>query len=109
MSSLQLINTKLEAYKLIHDPIHLLILLYSKYSDIEEDKQFLYINQLIFDKQTHYNLIFKEIKYLNFIKEFVKRFYFMKESLNRIPKLSDYYKNYNYFFCRSIFRNIKIC
>ena len=109
MSSLQLINTKLEEYKLIHDPIHLLILLYSKYSDIEEDKQFLYINQLIFDKPTHYNLIFKEIKYLNFIKEFVKRFYFMKESLNRIPKLSDYYKNYHNFFCRPIFRNFQIC
>ncbi len=109
MSSLQLINTKLEAYKLIHDPIHLLILLYSKYGDIEEDKQFLYINQLIFDKPTHYNLIFKEIKYLNFLKEFVKRFYYMKESLNRIPKLSDYYKNYHNFFCRPIFRNFKIC
>ena len=31
------VNTKLIAYKLIHDPIKLLSLLYSKYNDIEED------------------------------------------------------------------------
>ncbi len=44
MSSLKSVNTKLEAYKLIHDPVRLLCLLYSKYGDIEEDQNFLYIN-----------------------------------------------------------------
>ena len=41
------VNTKLKAYKLIHDPVILLNLLFSKYGDIEEDYELLYINQLV--------------------------------------------------------------
>ena len=39
MNSLEIesVNTKLEAYKLIHDPTRLFNLLYSKYGDIEDD------------------------------------------------------------------------
>ena len=108
MSLLKKINTKLEAYKLIHDPIKLLCLLYSKYGDIEEDLEYYYINQIWYNKSSHYNLLFKEIQYLNFVEDFCKRFYLIKESLNKIPKLNDYYKNYHNFFCRPIFRNFKI-
>ena len=108
MSLLKKINTKLEAYKLIHDPIKLLSLLYSKYGDIEEDLEYYYINQIWYNKSSHYNLLFKEIQYLNFVEDFCKRFYLIKESLNKIPKLNDYYKNYHNFFCRPIFRNFKI-
>ena len=109
MSSNNIVNTKLEAYKLIHDPVHLLCLLYSKYGDIEEDQNNLYINQILYDKTSHYNVKFKEYQYLDFIDEFLKRFYIIEESLIRIPKLSDYYKNYHNFFCRPTFRNYKIC
>ena len=109
MSSNNIVNTKLEAYKLIHDPVHLLCLLYSKYGDIEEDQNNLYINQILYDKSSHYNVLFKEYEYLDFIDEFLKRFYFIEESFIRIPKLSDYYKNYHNFFCRPTFRNYKIC
>ena len=109
MSSNNIVNTKLEAYKLIHDPVHLLCLLYSKYGDIEEDQNNLYINQILYDKTSHYNIKFKEYQYLDFIDEFLKRFYFIEESFIRIPKLSDYYKNYHNFFCRPTFRNYKIC
>ena len=108
MSLLKKINTKLEAYKLIHDPIKLLCLLYSKYGDIEEDLEYYYINQIWYNKSSHYNLLFKEIQYLNFVEDFCKRFYSIKESLKKIPKLNDYYKNYHNFFCRPIFRNFKI-
>ena len=76
MSSTNIINTKLEAYKLIHDPVQLLCLLYSKYGDIEEDQNNLYINQILYDKTSHYNVKFKEYQYLDFIDEFLKRFYF---------------------------------
>ena len=34
MSSINSVNTKLEAYLLIHDPLKLLKMLYSKYNDI---------------------------------------------------------------------------
>ena len=60
MSLLNSINTKLQAYKLVHDPTRLLILLYSKYGDIEEDLCFLYINQLIYNFPTKFNCLFKE-------------------------------------------------
>ena len=108
MSLLNSINTKLQAYKLIHDPTRLLILLYSKYGDIEEDLNYFYINQILYNRPSHYNSIFKEYQYINFIDEFLKRFYNRKESISRIPKLNDYYKNYHLFFCRPTFRSYKI-
>ena len=108
MSLLNSIDTKLQAYKLVHDPTRLLMLLYSKYGDIEEDLNFLYINQILYNRPSHYNTIFKEFQYILFIDEFLKRYYFYQESILRIPKLNDYYKNYHIFFCRPIFRNWKI-
>ena len=104
----QQINTKYEAYRLIYDPTRLITLLYSKYGDIEEDLYFLYINQLIYNLPTKFNCIFKEIKYTNLTHDYLKRIYKTKESINRIPKLSDYYKNYHIFFCRPTLRNYKL-
>ena len=88
------VNTKLKAYKLIHDPVILLNLIYSKYGDIEEDFDLLYINQLIYDKSSRYNILFKEFQYLYNGDEYLKRYYKRNESKPRIPKLSDYYKNF---------------
>ena len=85
------INTKYEAWRLIHDPVRLFVLLYSKYGEIEEDLYLTYANQLIFNLPTKLNCFFKEIKYSNII-DYLKRSYKIKESLIRIPKLSDYYK-----------------
>ena len=101
-------NTKYEAFRLIHDPTRLITLLFSKYGDIQEDFYCLYINQLIYNLPTKYNCVFKEIKYTNLVYENLKRLYKKKESINRIPKLSDYYKNYHLFFCRPTFRNYKL-
>ena len=108
MSSINGINTKLEAYRLVHDPTRLLCLLYSKYGDIEEDLNYLYINQILYNRSSHYNIKFKEYQYNDPMNEFLKRFYFIQESTNRIPKLNDYYKNYHQFFCKPTFRNSKI-
>ena len=99
----QKVNTKLKAYKLIHDPIILLNLIYSKYGDIEEDLDLLYINQLVYDKSSRYDILFKEFQYLHNDEEFLKRFYQKYEPMPRIPKLSEYYKNYHLFFCRPNF------
>ena len=101
-------NTKLEAYRLIHDPTRLKSLLFSKYGEIEDDFNFFYINQLIYNLPTKLNCHFKEIKYTNLIHDYLKRLYKKKESFDRIPKLSDYYKNYHLFFCRPTFRNQKL-
>ena len=102
------INTKYEAWRLINDPTRLFLLLYSKYGDIEEDFYFLYANQLIYNLPTRLNCFFKEIKYSNYRREYLKRIYKKKESIIRIPKLSDYYKNYHLFFCRPTFRHYKL-
>ena len=102
------INTKYKAWCLIHDPARLFILLYSKYGDIEEDFYFSYANQLIFNLPTKLNCNFKEIKYSNITKDYLKRLYKTKESKIRIPKLSDYYKNYHLFFCKPTLRHYKL-
>ena len=110
MSSLQIesINTKLEAYKLIHDSTRLLNLLYSKYGDIEDDYFISFINQLVFNMPTNYNRIYKESLYINNLQEFLRRYYKKRETRDRIPKLSDYYKNYLKFFCRPFFKMVKL-
>lgn len=99
-------NTKLEAFKLIHDPTRLLSLLYSKYGDIEEDYNILLIDQLVFNRKTHYNHLFKENFILNNWNEYMRRIYTKKDHDERIVKLADYYKNYYLFFCRPILSGI---
>ena len=104
----QSIDTKKKAYNLIHDPTILLDLIYSKYGDIEEDFNLLFINQLVYDKSSHYNIYFKEYLFSNDPEEYLKRFYKRNETNSRIPKLSDYYKNYHLFFCRPNFKDLII-
>jgi len=104
-SSIPIVNTNLEAFKLVKDPTHLLYLLYTKYGDIKEDYNNLIINQILFNKLTHLNSKFKENCYNNNDSEFLKRKYKKKESVERIPKLYDYYKNYYKYFCRPFFLN----
>ena len=94
------VDTKLAAYKLVHDPARLLSLLFSKYGDIEEDYYLLISNQLIFNKSSHLNILYKEKKLIEDKEEYMRRFYNKKETLKRIPKLNDYYKNYHIFFCK---------
>ena len=99
--SFEIIDTKLEAYKLVHDPTRLLCLLYSKYGDIDEDYNILISNQLVYNKSSHLNIDFKEKNILNNKNEFLRRFYTKRESSSRIDKLNDYYKNYQSFFCKA--------
>ena len=105
MSFLSNVDTNLEAYKLVHDPTKLLYLLFTKYGDIEEEYIFLIINQLVENKFTHLNSIFKENIFHNDIREFLRRIYKKKETKDRIPKLYDYYKNYYKYYCRPFFLN----
>ena len=104
----QKVDTKKKALKLIYDPTCLLSLLYSKYGDVEEDYDLLMINQLVYDRSSRYNIIFKEYQNIENDDEFLKRWYKFDESKVRIPKLSDYYKNYHMFFCRPNFNDFII-
>ena len=97
------VNTKKKALKLIYDPVCLLRLLYSKYGDIEEDYNCLHINQLLYETSSHYAIIFKEFDFLENYDEYLKRWYTLRESVNRMPKINDYYKNYHKFFCKPNF------
>ena len=63
--SLETVNTKLKALKLITDPSRLLALLFSKYVDIQEDYNIEIANQLIFNKASHFNIYFKEKNIFN--------------------------------------------
>ena len=92
------VDTKKKAYNLIHDPTILLDLIYSKYGDIEEDYNCLQINQLIYETSSHYAIIFKEFEYLQNYDEYLKRWYTNRESVNRMPKINDYYKTTTNFF-----------
>ena len=106
--SFEIIDTKLEAFKLVHDPTRLLILLYSKYGDIDEDYNLLISNQLLYNRSSHLNITYKEYILFNQRTEFMRRFYSKKESISRIDKLNEYYKNYQSFFCKATFVDFAI-
>ena len=102
------VDTKKKALKLIYDPVCLLRLLYSKYGDIEEDFNCLYINQLLYETSSHYTIIYKEFEFYQNFDEYLKRWYTLRESVNRMPKINDYYKNYHKFFCKPNFNDFSI-
>ena len=88
---------------LLKDPAHLLELLYSKYGNIDEDLEQLYINQIVYNQKTHYDALYKEFQFTDVFEEFLRRYYKSSESFPRIPKLAKYYKNYHLFFCKPVF------
>ena len=94
-----------EAESLLKDPTRLLELLYSKYGCIDEDVEQLYINQILYNKKSHYDTLYKEYQYNDILEEFLRRFYTSTEALPRIPKLAKYYKNYHLFFCKPALRD----
>ena len=66
------------------------------------------INQLVYDTSTRLNIYFKEFQFFQNYEEYLKRWYKLEESSNRVPKLSEYYKNYHKFFCRPNFNDFII-
>lgn len=47
--------------------------------------------------------IFKDYLITDYVEEFLRRLYSLNESIERIPKLYNYYKNYLQFFCKPTF------
>jgi hypothetical protein len=89
-------------------PQNLNKLLYNKYGEIEEDYNNLYLDALIFSKSSHIFTQYKDHLTWNYIDEFLKRYYSNDETKERLPMISNYYKNYLKFFCSPLFRNLKL-
>jgi hypothetical protein len=93
---------------LLKNPKTLNQLLYNKYGDISEEYISLHIDSLIFSKNCHLMTYYKENLIWNYIDEFLKRYYYYDETIERVPKIANYYKNYLKFFCSPVFRNFKL-
>ena len=74
-----------------------------KYNSNSQIKNIMLINNLINCKASHFLAIFKDYLITDYIEEFLRRIYFLNESIERIPKLYNYYKNYLIFFCKPVF------
>ena len=64
----------------------------------------LIMETLIFNKNTHLVSVFKDYMIIDYVEEFLKRYYNSRESTERIPKFSNFYKNYLKFFCSPTLR-----
>ena len=106
--TIEVVDTKLEALKLITDPSRLFALLFSKYGDIQDDYYIFISNQIIFNKHSHLNIFFKEQNTFSDETENINRFYKTNQSHLKILKLNEFYKNYQTFFCKATFSDIVI-
>ena len=61
------------------------------------------INNLVYHKRTHLNIIFKEKIITEYIDEFLKRYYRKRESHKKIPQFALFYSNYQKYFCTPTF------
>ena len=77
------------------------------YNYSPEDYSMDIINKLIYNKRCRINAIYKENNILCSDEELNKKFYKMKDCLERLPKISMYYKNYLKYFCRPKIVDIK--
>lgn len=71
-------------------------------SDIEKNN-IIIINNLIKCKSSHFLAVFKDYLIIDYVEEFLRRIYFLNESIQRMPKLYNYYRNYLTFFCKPTF------
>jgi hypothetical protein len=86
----------------------LLLNKYNNKNDIIVNYNDYILDALVFNKNTHYISIFKDYMVFDYIEEFLKRYYCKDECLDRLPRISQYYKNYLKFFCHPIFKNFQI-
>ena len=75
-----------------------------KYDSNPISNKAMIITNLIECKPTHYLAVFKDYLINDYVEEFFKRIYYFNESIDRIPNLFNYYKNYLNFFCKPTFK-----
>ena len=76
-----------------------------KYDSKPITNNIMIITNLIDCKPTHYFAVFKDYLITDYVEEFFRRIYLFDESIERIPNLFDYYKNYLNFFCKPTFKD----
>ena len=76
-----------------------------KYDSKPITNNIMIITNLIDCKPTHYFAVFKDYLITDYVEEFFRRIYLFNESIERIPNLFDYYKNYLNFFCKPTFKD----
>ena len=91
------INTKINLYQSIISKN------LKKYNSNKEIKNVMIISNLIDCRASHFLAIFKDYLIIDYTEEFLRRLYLLNESIDRIPKLFNYYKNYLQFFCKPNF------
>lgn len=94
-------------YEIILNPFKLNNLLFNKYGDIEEDFNLLYLDAILYSKNCHFAVKYREYLIWDYVDEFLKRYYTIKESEERLPRIANYYKNYLKFFCNPFFKDVK--
>ena len=68
-----------------------------KYSVSQRKYRIFIINSIIFDHRIHKVAVFKNNLLWDESSEFLKRFYRIRESIERIPRISEYYVKYTLF------------
>ena len=89
-----------ELFKYNLSPFNLYSITYKnlkKYSTSNKKYRIFIINTIIFDQRIHEVAVFKNNLLWDESSEFLKRFYKNKESIERIPKISEYYEKYTLF------------
>ena len=99
----QSIDTKFQAYRLVHDPVQLFCLLFIKYGLSTEDFFISYINQIMFNEHSYYSIIFTEQIYNSDMVEYFKKIFNLDSSKKLIPKINNNNQNYYKFFSKPIF------
>ena len=61
------------------------------------------LDALLYSKNCHFIARFNDYLIWDYVDEFLKREYSRKESVERLPKFSEFYKNYLTFFCTPTF------
>ena len=61
------------------------------------------LDALLYSKNCHFIARFNDYLIWDYVDEFLKREYSRKESTERLPKFSEFYKNYLTFFCTPTF------
>ena len=105
-SSLKYISKKKNSKKfIIYHNIYTKIIIKNlqKYNSNSNKKNVMIVNNLINCRPCHFLAKFKDYLISDYVEEFLRRIYFLNESIQRIPKLYKYYKNYLLFFCKPIF------
>lgn len=106
-SSLKNIIRKKNSKKLTSPPKNIFSKILSKNlqkhnSDIEKNNKII-VNNLIKCKSSHFLAVFKDYLIIDYVEEFLRRIYYLNESIQRMPKLYNYYRNYLNFFCKPTF------